>query len=258
MALKKLLLQIYETVPRVLKKILYSIHSIGMKLLCPLIVLKINRGKFLNREIKNINNISNAVEFAFSFQYLTFSIKVAQVKYEITKLLEILKDFNPKIILEIGTARGGTLYLFTRIIDPEATIISVDLPGGPFGGGYSEWKIPLYQSFAKKGQKIKLLRANSHKISTLEKVNEILNKKRIDFLFIDGDHTYDGVKRDFNMYSSLVREGGIIAFHDIAKHDPKSNCKVNKFWNELKNDYEYLEIIENIKQKWAGIGVIYL
>ena len=258
MALKKLFLQIYEIMPPVLKKTLYSIHSIGMKMLSPIIVLKMNRGKFLNREIKNINNISNAVEFAFSFQYLTFSIKVAQVKYEITKLLEILKDFNPKIILEIGTARGGTLYLFTRIIDPEGTIISVDLLGGPFGGGYSEWKIPLYQSFAKKGQKIKLLRANSHKISTLEKVNEILNKKRIDFLFIDGDHTYDGVKRDFNMYSSLVREGGIIAFHDIAKHDPKSNCKVNKFWNELKNDYEYLEIIENIKQKWAGIGVIYL
>ena len=59
------------------------------------------------------------------------------------------------------------------------------------------------------------------------------------------------------MYSSLVKEGGIIAFHDIAEHDPKSSCKVNKFWNELKNDHEYLEIIKDRKQKWAGIGVIY-
>jgi len=106
MALKKLFLQIYDIVPPVLKKTLYSIHSMGMKLLCPIIVLKMNRGKFLNREIKSINNISNAVKFAFSFQYLTFSIKVGQVKYEITKLLEILKDLNPKIILEIGTAGG--------------------------------------------------------------------------------------------------------------------------------------------------------
>jgi len=258
MALKKLFLQIYEIMPPVLKKTLYSIHSIGMKLLSPIIVLKMVNGKFLNRKIKNINNISDALEFAFSFQYFTFSIKVAQVKYEITKLLEILKDLNPKIILEIGTAGGGTLYLITRIIDPETTIISVDLPGGFFGGGYSEWKIPLYQSFTKKGQKIKLLRADSHNPKTLKLVKTVLADKKVDFLFIDGDHTYEGVKRDFNMYSSLVKEGGIIAFHDIVEHDPRSSCKVNKFWNEIKNDYESLEIIEDIKQKWAGIGVIYL
>jgi len=258
MAFKKLFLQIYDITPPVLKKTLYSIHSIGMKLLSPIIVFKINRGKFLNRKIKNINNISTAIEFAFSFQYLTFSIKVAQVKYEISKLLEILIDLKPKIILEIGTAGGGTLYLFTRIIDPEATIISVDLPGGFFGGGYSEWKIPLYQSFTKKGQKIKLLRADSHNPKTFKLVKTILANKKVDFLFIDGDHTYEGVKRDFNMYSSLVKEGGIIAFHDIVEHDPRSSCKVNKFWNELKDDYEYLEIIKDIEQKWAGIGVIYL
>ena len=258
MILKKLFLQIYEKVSPGLKKNLYSIHFKGMKLLYPIIVLKMNRGKFLNREIKNINNISNAVEFVFSFQYLTFSIKVAQVKYEITKLLEILKDLTPKIILEIGTAGGGTLYLFTRIIDPEATIISIDLPGGSFGGGYSEWKIPLYQSFTKNQQKIKLLRADSHNPKTFKLVKSVLADKKVDFLFIDGDHTYEGVKRDFNMYSGLVKEGGIIAFHDIVEHDPRSSCKVNNFWNEIKNDYEYLEIIEDIKQKWAGIGVIYL
>ena len=111
MALKKLFLQIYEIIPPVLKKTLYSIHSLGMKLLCPIIVLKMNKGNFLNREIKNINNISNALEFAVSFQYLTFSIKLAQVKNEISKLLEILKDLNPKIILEIGTA-GGEHFIF--------------------------------------------------------------------------------------------------------------------------------------------------
>ena len=103
-----------------------------------------------------------------------------------------------------------------------------------------------------------MLRADSHSPKTFKLVKTVLADKKVDFLFIDGDHTYEGVKRDFNKYSSLVKEGGIIALHDIAEHDPRSSCKVNKFWNELKNDYEYLEIIENIKQKWAGIGVIYL
>ena len=258
MALKKLFLQIYEIIPPVLKKTLYSIHSIGMKLLCPIIVLKMNKGTFMDGKIKNIDNISNAFEFAVSFQYLTFSIKVAQVKYEIIKLLEILKDLKPKVILEIGTAGGGTLYLSTRVIDPKATIISVDLPGGKFGGGYSEWKIPIYKSFTKEEQKIKLLRADSHNPQTLNLVKTTLADKKVDFLFIDGDHTYDGVKRDFNMYSNLVKRGGIVAFHDIAETPTGAGCEVHRFWNEIKNEYEYLEIIEDIKQKWAGIGVLYI
>ena len=103
-----------------------------------------------------------------------------------------------------------------------------------------------------------MLRADSHSPKTFKLVKTVLADKKVDFLFIDGDHTYEGVKRDFNMYSSLVKEGGIIAFHDIVEHDPRSSCKVNKFWNELKNDHEYLEIIKDRKQKWAGIGVIYL
>lgn len=244
--------------PSVLKKALYSIFSIAMKLLSPIIVLKMNKGKFLNKEIKKINDIKDAIEFAISFQYFAFSIKTGQVKYEIIKLLEILKDLNPKIILEIGTAGGETLFLFTKIANPEAIVISVDLPGGSFGGGYAKWKIPVYHSFAKERQKLKLIRADSHNPNTLELIKIVLDGRMVDFLFIDGDHTYEGVKRDFNMYLSLVKEGGIIAFHDIIKHSPKSTCNVNKFWNEIKTDYEYLEIIKDIKQNWAGIGVIYL
>ncbi len=83
-----------------------------------------------------------------------------------------------------------------------------------------------------------------------------MGDKKIDFLFIDGDHTYDGVKKDFNLYKQLVKKGGIIALHDIANHPKESNCRVDKFWNEIKEKYKYKEFIENKNQKWAGIGVI--
>jgi hypothetical protein len=48
-------------------------------------------------------------------------------------------------------------------------------------------------------------------------------------LFIDGDHTYEGVRRDFEMYSPLVRKGGIIAFHDIYPGPEESVGGVPKF-----------------------------
>ncbi len=258
MDFKNFFLLLFGKLPPYLRKPIFTIFSEGMKIFSPIICLKMNRGRFSNRKIKEINNINEAVKFATIFQYLLFSINPGQVIFEITKLLEILKDLKPKTILEIGTARGGTLFLFTRIADPEAIIISVDLPGGKFGGGYTKWKIPLYQSFAKKGQKIQLVRANSHNPKTFELLKAILDSRMVDFLFLDGDHTYEGVKRDFNKYSNLVKEGGIIALHDIAEHSPKSKCNVYKFWDEIKNDYENLEIIKDRKQKWAGIGVIYL
>jgi len=75
--------------------------------------------------------------------------------------------------LASGTAGGGTLFLFTRVADPEAKIISIDLPGGPFGGGYPRWKIPLYKSFSRGRQKIYLLRRDSHDPRTLEEVRRI-------------------------------------------------------------------------------------
>ena len=50
----------------------------------------------------------------------------------------------------------------------------------------------------------------------------------------------------------------INAFHDIAKPPPELNCEVYKLWNEIKKEYEFLEIIEDVNQNWAGIGVIYL
>lgn len=184
--------------------------------------------------------------------------KPVQVRWEIEELLRILKDFKPKYILEIGTARGGTLFLFTRIAVEDALIISVDLPGGPFGGGYPLLKGLTYKFFAKNRQKIVLIRGDSHKLETLQKVKDVLNGGKLDLLFIDGDHSYEGVKKDFEMYSSLVRRGGIIAFHDIVEHPPETGCEVSRFWNEIKSSYEHVEIVKDWNQKWAGIGVLYV
>jgi cephalosporin hydroxylase len=173
-------------------------------------------------------------------------------------LLKLLSKLRPKTLLEIGTANGGTLFLFCQIASPTATIISVDLPSGPFGGGYPEWKIPFYKSFATNKQKLYLIREDSHASTTLKYVEKILEGHKLDFLFIDGDHTYEGVKKDFEMYFPLVRKGGIIAFHDIMEHSPETGCEVSMFWDEIKHSYSSLEIVKDWNQKWAGRGVVYV
>jgi cephalosporin hydroxylase len=185
-------------------------------------------------------------------------ILMAQVRSEIVALGKILQAHAPARSLEIGTNYGGTLFLLCNLSSPSAKIISVDLPSGRFGGGYPRRKIPLFRQFPKSGQQQHLIRADSHRQETKERVLRILHGELLDYLFLDGDHTYEGVRQDFEMYAPLVRSGGIIALHDIAVHNRDTGCQVDKFWNEVKNQYRHQEIVEDPKQAWAGIGILYV
>lgn len=205
-------------------------------------------------------SIEDAVNLAFSFNHLGISIKSFQLKEEITRLLRIVEGLKPKIVLEIGGGLGGTLFLLCKASAPDATIISINFPEKMFlMEGYPTWKDQLLKSFAGDTQNMHLIRANSHDVETINKIKNILGNRAIDFCFIDGDHSYEGVKRDFEMYSPLVKKGGTIAFHDIITHHPRTGCEVDKFWREIKtHGYQYREIIENKNQNWAGIGVLYM
>jgi predicted O-methyltransferase YrrM len=64
----------------------------------------------------------------------------------------------------------------------------------------------------------------------------------IDLLFIDGDHSYDGVKHDWELFSPFVRQFGSVIFHDTLwdlRPDPKyarSDMGVPRFVEELRRE----------------------
>lgn len=146
----------------------------------------------------------------------------------------------------------------TPTASDEATIVSVDLPGGQFGGGYPDWKKKLFKGVKKSNQKMHLLKLNSHHDETFKKVVSILGSIKIDLLFIDGDHSYKGVKSDFEMYSSLVSPGGFIAFHDIVPGPEINVGGVPVFWEEVKGIYSesYQEFVDDWSQVGKGISLI--
>ncbi len=186
-------------------------------------------------------------------------ISLHQFKEEFKAFAIHVKKHNPKTIVEIGTKKGGSFFIWARYIKP-VHLISIDLPGGIHGGGFPKQKIPFMKYFLsdEKASTISIIQGDSQDIKTLEKLKETLNGKKIDFLFIDGDHRYEGVKSDFEMYKDLVKKGGLIAFHDIVdtEYHHNLNCFVDKLWNEIKQDYEYLEFISDPKQNKYGIGVL--
>ena len=212
---------------------------------------------FKNNSIKGKDDIYDTINRLFDkeLSYIT----PWQNKDELFSLIKTINKHKPKYILEIGTASGGTLFLSSLYGTDDAKIISVDLPGGKFGGGYPWYKTFLYKNFSRGDQIIRLIRGNSHDINVFNQVSDILKGKKIDYLFIDGDHSYEGVKEDYERFQPLLNENGIVAFHDIVKDNRKEpSIFVSRFWNEIKNDFNFDEYVNDINQNCMGIGVIFM
>lgn len=182
-------------------------------------------------------------------------IRPLQNRTELLELARILSAAQPHAMLEIGTFRGGTLFIFARLAAPDAVIISLDLPASAMGRLYRAAQIPLFHQFTREDQALHLLRKNSHDPSTRVEVSRLLQGRKLDFLFIDGDHAYNSVKTDFECYAPLVRRGGVVAFHDIAMGPPSG---VSHFWAELRPRHRSLEIVHDRGPKAMGIGVVWM
>jgi hypothetical protein len=119
----------------------------------------------LRKKVAQCKTIQDLVEVAFNFKSSLFpilTIQPYQNRWEITQLLKVLKKEKPRIICELGSGRGGNLFLFAQVVSPDAIIISIDLVGGPIVGPH-KWKTPLYHSFVNSNrQKIYSLNPSSH------------------------------------------------------------------------------------------------
>lgn len=211
----------------------------------------------ISKEINQPFTAEKAVNFIFN--KFGGYLRPLQFKSEILSLAKIIELKKPKIILEIGTSTGGTFFIWSRLATKDAHLISIDLlEGGSNNWAYPKWKGSFYKKFASTSQKIDLIRADSQSEQTFANLKKILGNNQVDFLFIDADHTYKGVKKDYELYSPLVKKGGIIAFHDIIKFPDYTNVKVKQLWDEVKEGKQFQEFIESSDQLWGGIGVLFV
>jgi predicted O-methyltransferase YrrM len=203
-------------------------------------------------------------EQASTEQLATESIRrgAMQKRSELAALLDRLKVDPPKTVLEIGTARGGMFFALAHIATADAHLISVDLPGGEFGGGYGRHGKDRLQSFMAPTQQATLIQGDSHMSSVRDRVTEALGDAKLDFLLIDGDHTAKGSRQDWEDYSGLVKPGGIVAFHDIAPKATDPRCEVPLVWADIKTNHVSIELIEpsngHRSSNWGGLGLIIL
>jgi predicted O-methyltransferase YrrM len=181
---------------------------------------------------------------------------ITQMPMEISGLVERLRRLQPRTFVEVGTHKGGNSFLFAHAVPGNEIGIGIDL---------CVQNAAKLKHFSRPNQIYHALHGDSQTAQMRERVRRLLKGRPLDFLFIDGDHRYEGAKADFELYSPLVRPGGLIAFHDICPdhktlYGKETGCyagEVYKLWAELKQQYpEHEELIQAQGQDGFGIGIL--
>lgn len=177
-----------------------------------------------------------------------------QHRKELAFALQIIMNNlqGPMSVLEIGIYEGATFRIWQAISSRNAILVGVDV-SDKTGGCFANDK------------RISLIFGDSHDSMVVKKVKDLFLKE-IDLLFIDADHSYEGVKSDHMNYGPLVRKGGVIVFHDTRRKAGPSGlaphgCGVFAFWRELidmnvvQEFYEVCCTANSAKQMGTGIIV---
>ncbi len=164
----------------------------------------------------------------------------------------LMEKVKPKIFVELGTHYGNSYFMFCQAAKQESINVkchAVDTwQGEEHAGHYNE---DVFNYVKKHNDD------NYNNFSTLLRMtfDEALNNfsnGSIDILHIDGLHTYEAVKHDFETWLPKMAQNGIVLFHDTKVHD--NDFGVWKLWSELIDEYKYTIEFDHS----YGLGILQL
>lgn len=166
---------------------------------------------------------------------------------------DLVRNTKPHIIVELGTYYATSFSSFCQGVKDEgldSELYAIDSwQGDDHAGYYGEYVYLHADAMIKKyypSQKTKLM-----KMYFDEAVSSFQDKS-IDLLHIDGLHTYEAVKHDFETWLPKVKENGVIMLHDTCVE----HFGVKDLWKEIKEKQPNWRFI-NFEHSF-GLGVIFL
>ncbi|MEQ9409404.1 MAG: class I SAM-dependent methyltransferase [Fuerstiella sp.] len=204
------------------------------------------------------NSFSAVTDSAELYQIAVQEFGILQVEEEIVPFLDYVADHRPVVIGEIGLKHGGNSFMFLRKLQDVHLYLGMDLVLE------NTSKLKFYR---RPGQKMHILEGNSQEPAIVNRARRYLSGRKFDFLFIDGDHEYDGVLEDLIQWYPLVKPGGLIAFHDIVPDEEARTGQrsegsrlwgggVHRLWAAIRPHFQYREFVKDQNQGGFGIGVI--
>jgi GT2 family glycosyltransferase len=165
---------------------------------------------------------------------------------------DLIANIKPKVVVELGTHYGTSLWSFSQAvkdlgIDTELNAVDTWL-GDKHASFYGEEVFETVNQIKDKyykNLKLNLIR------KTFDKALSDFEDNSVDILHIDGLHTYEAIKHDFENWLPKLNKNGIIIIHDIKVRE--LDFGVYKLWEELREKYSIIEFHQSF-----GLGVLFL
>jgi hypothetical protein len=203
-------------------------------------------------DVDNFREISTNLNLGYETEWIPKHLPQSYWLENIPLAFWLIKILKPMVLVELGTFHGASYMAFCQAIkhfNLPTRSYAIDL------WSYSDVKDQFF------GDNIfsELKRYNEQHYSTFstlirstfDDAAKQFNNCEIDFLHIDGTHTYEAVKNDYITWKDKISNTGLILFHDINVYDKANNYGVYKFWNEIRNDYPSFSFTVN-----SGLGII--
>lgn len=151
---------------------------------------------------------------------------------------DLISQYQPETVVELGTHWGVSFFSFCQAAKDHSLatkLYAVDTwQGEEHAGLYDEKVIRLVKKIREEyfpSLQISLVR------KTFDEARHDFENHSIDILHIDGLHTYEAVKHDFESWLPKLKKNGLVLVHDIA--ETGRGFGVHKFWRELTKKYPH-------------------
>jgi len=182
-----------------------------------------------------------------------------QRRRELERMMRIARKIEPRVVMEIGSDKGGGVYHWVKCLPSVRRMIACDIRGCPYWHAM-DCAFPEIDFCWVEGP--------SRAATSIEIVKEFLADDSIDVLFIDGEKSH--FREEFLTYAPLVSARGIVFMHDVVEQPMQrqfEECRAGHHWEIVHDISESRELIdpttpyENWLKHWdgrsCGVGVIY-
>jgi predicted O-methyltransferase YrrM len=206
------LLRWFFSSTRIGERVLWSLARTSPQLLIEALGPRLNRDARFGRVATWPQSVGGFEDLAFLFANTQLNHGIASLAFdEAAYLFRLVHSLGPATLAEIGRYKGGSTFLIAAASAPGATLWSYDLHVklATVDEG-ADFDRELEGALARFGlaDRVHLVVADS---TTVEPP-----AGGCDLVFVDGDHTYAGVRADFENWRGVVKPGGHLLFHDAV------------------------------------------
>lgn len=178
-------------------------------------------------------NLANPLKYSYHFEWL--GRPIIQYPQDLIAMQEVIWSVQPDLIIETGIAHGGSLIFSASMLElnagcggpQDAEVLGLDIDIRPHNREAIE-KHPM-------SKRITMIEGSSIDGAVVAKVHDFARDKKRVLVILDSNHTHAHVRRELDLYSSLVKAGSYLIVFDTVIEDMPEDAFPDRPWGKGDN-----------------------